>query len=91
MIQALNREQPGSGVVAIECSTGCGFLTVRWLCQGAAEAKKRNERNRAGGWHILLCDLECKAVAKPEHNMAFIDCPQRPELFATRLRQHMST
>src|SRR6266404_6707766 len=67
MIQALNREQPRSGVLAIECSSGCGCLTVRWLCQGAAEAKKRNERNLAGGWHILLCALKCKAVAKPEH------------------------
>ncbi len=64
MIQALNREQPGSGFGAIECVFRGGFLTPGWLRKNAAEAKKQNECNRAGGWHILLSDLECKAVAK---------------------------
>jgi hypothetical protein len=89
MVQAINREQPGSGFVAIECVFRSGLLTPGWLCKNAAEAKKRNECNRAGGWHTLL-RLGMQGSGQ-NLNVAYIDGRCRPELFETRLRQHMST
>jgi hypothetical protein len=59
VIQALNREQPGSGFVAIEYGLGY-VLTLRWLCESAAEAEERNNRKRAKGCHIQLCDLNAR-------------------------------
>jgi hypothetical protein len=47
-IQALNREQPGSGFGAIDCGPACGLLTLRWLRKNAAEARSEvNTSNSA--------------------------------------------
>jgi len=60
VIQVLNREQPGSGFVTVECVFGCGLLTPGRLSKSAAEAKERNERKCAGSCHVLLRDLNAR-------------------------------